>query len=348
MTAINVFDTLDMPTNYKPCKKWKSVDCFTSARHVFFSINRRKHLGLLALSTLLLIRSYFEYSDLHDLTVSAHPDTFWHTESNLSIRKAMVNETLSQDFAIVAACGRDVAAALGLFRKNLEAILALFRDYHVLIGESDSTDETPELLRNWSTYNTKIEVRTYENLQSSISNRIHRLAYCRNDLLDAAREKGLLKKAKYLLVIDIDVIANHIFSVENFLSNFKYDTRDWAVMTASQTEAYYDIWALRTRVVDYDCWAIISRFRSAHRKLAHKFFIEVHTKPIPYDHPLIEVRSAFGGFGVYQTRYLDGCRYEGFDSLSKEKCEHLSLHQCVILNGGRIFINPKFQNSVSH
>ena len=187
-------------------------------------------------------------------------------------------------------------------------------------------------------------MRTYGNLAATYStNRAHRIAYCRNDLLQIARRNKWITTAKFLLVMDIDMNANTVLTVESFLTNFEYDIRDWAVMTASQTKLYYDIWAVRSRTLDYDCWKVVDPLQ--HQDIARKIYINVHMKPIPRYFALISVRSAFGGFGIYQTAYLNNCYYEAFDERSKQKCEHVSFHDCVIRNGGQIFINPKFQNS---
>jgi hypothetical protein len=98
-----------------------------------------------------------------------------------------------------------------------------------------------------------------------------------------------------------------------------------------------------THTLNYDCWEVVDRLK--HQEIAQKMYVYVHMKPIPRNFGLIPVRSAFGGFGVYQTIYLNGCYYEAFDQITKQKCEHVSFHDCIISNGGRIFINPKFQNA---
>ncbi|CAF1472013.1 unnamed protein product, partial [Adineta steineri] len=129
------------------------------------------------------------------------------------------------------------------------------------------------------------------------------------------------------------------------LTNFHYNLNEWGAMTASQTIRYYDIWALRSTVVNYDCWKEISKYPQ-YSNLASKIYIDVHTKPIPKDYNLIPVQSAFGGFAIYQTRYLTNCTYDSFDNESVYgKCEHVSFNECVNRNGGKIFVNPAFQNS---
>jgi hypothetical protein len=267
----------------------------------------------------------------------------YYETPKISIRRAF-NVSLANDSVIVLACGRDVAEAVPIFRTNLYSILKLFKDYRVLLGESDSKDNTLMSFRHWKDEDSKIYVHTYGNLSTTYSkNRAHRIAYCRNDLLQTVQKNNWINEARFLLVMDIDINANPILTVENFLTNFEYDTRDWAVMTASQTKLYYDVWAVRTHTLNYDCWEVVDPLK--YNEIGRKMYVNVHTKPIPREFGLIPVRSAFGGFGVYQTVYLNGCYYEAFDQTIKQKCEHISFHDCVISNGGKIFINPKFQNA---
>ncbi len=306
-------------------------------------------VAIIIVQFLLLIKLSFDYNDLYSLANSAHPHTFWYVHdgiSKISVRRTS-NVSFVNDSVIVTACGRNVADALPVFRKNLYSILNVFRDYHILLGESDSKDKTLMSFRRWEKEDHRVHVYTYGSLTTTYStNRAHRIAFCRNDLLRTARQNNWLTKAKFLLVMDIDVNANSILTVDNFLTNFEYDMRDWAVMTASQTEAYYDIWAVKSHTLNYDCWEVVGSFK--HQEIARKIYIGVHTKPIPREMGLISVRSAFGGFGVYQTLYLNNCHYEAFDKTTRQKCEHISFHDCIISNGGKIFINPKFQNADGH
>ncbi|CAF5152118.1 unnamed protein product, partial [Rotaria magnacalcarata] len=59
----------------------------------------------------------------------------------------------------------------------------------------------------------------------------------------------------YYFVLDVDVTSTETFSVNNFLTNFIYPPSSWAAMTASQTDWYYDAWALRSwPTITYDFW----------------------------------------------------------------------------------------------
>ncbi|CAF3795947.1 unnamed protein product [Adineta steineri] len=76
---------------------------------------------------------------------------------------------------------------------------------------------------------------------SSDDNR--RIAHCRNYLLQHVRAN--FGWFDYYLVVNVDRASLPTFTVNNFLSNFIYPLLSWAIMTASQTDVYYDLWRLR-------------------------------------------------------------------------------------------------------
>lgn len=294
----------------------------------------------------LLLMLFANYNELYTLSNASLPDTFWHRyygKPAVGVRRS-ANMSLASESVLVMACGRNVETAIPGFQRNVYAIVKPFRNYRILLGESDSTDGTLSTMQQWRANDTRVHLYAHGNLSQTFSFlRTQRIAVCRNSLLENARKNNWMKEARFIFMMDMDINRNSILTLTNVLTNFEYDTRDWAVMTASQTKRYYDIWALRSDVVNYDCWKVVGTFRN--RELAAQKFIVVHTKPIPKDFGLIPVSSAFGGFGIYQTRYLNNCTYEGFDLIDREKCEHISFHECIVRNGGKIFINPRFQNS---
>lgn len=157
----------------------------------------------------------------------------------------------------------------------------------------------------------------------------------------------------YYFALDVDVTSAAIFNVDNFLTNFIYHVSSWAVMTASQTGFYYDVWALRsspTITYDFLVRARQESFFSIAWKSQITRFGGTHNLGIPSDHPLIEVESAFGGAAIYAAQYLsNACIYDGWLDrgwwLHREQCEHVSFNRCVRRNAGegKIFINPKFR-----
>jgi hypothetical protein len=238
---------------------------------------------------------------------------------------------------IVLACSRNVESKVDNYRKHIEPILDLFHpSSRLLIFESDSDDKTAQKLHQWS----RAQVYAHGQLKRQYPSRTDRLALCRNTLLSKARHFA----PDYILVTDLDIFAT---SVPSFLTNFRYDPKDWSVMTASSSAAYYDIWALRTlsdSVMNYDVWHRMWDLQKSSNKYCSAAFtgliIGIHQKHISIEHDLIEVRSAFGGAGLYKANSTYGCLYDGRNTT----CEHVPFHLCMRdKNRARIFINPAFQ-----
>jgi hypothetical protein len=126
-------------------------------------------------------------------------------------------------------------------------------------------------------------------------------------------------------------------------------------MTASQTDFYYDLWALRTwptMSFDYIKYSRqASLFSIAWQSNIDKLF-SIHNKGIPRHHPLIEVQSAFGGAAIYNAKYLSPeCIYNGWMNQGlwffRQQCEHVTFNQCVRRKAGdaKVFINPMFETT---
>jgi len=236
----------------------------------------------------------------------------------------------------VLATARNVEANIDNFRKHIEPIVDLFHpSSRILICESDSTDKTVEKLYEWP----RAQVYRYGNISKSYPDRSNRIAFCRNKLLNITHRII----TDYILVVDLDIFVT---SISTFISNFRYDTGDWSVMTATTRGSYYDIWALRTlsdSILNFDVWHRIWDIQRNNNKYCSKSvtdqIIGIHQKAIPIEHDLIEVRSAFNGAGLYKTNVTYGCKYSGANST----CEHVPFHLCIReKNQARIFINPAF------
>jgi len=76
-------------------------------------------------------------------------------------------------------------------------------------------------------------------LQTKITSRIERIAFCRNKYL---AELNYNKNIDYVVVADLDGINSRI-TKNSVLTCWKRD--DWDVCTANQIGPYYDIYALR-------------------------------------------------------------------------------------------------------
>jgi hypothetical protein len=236
---------------------------------------------------------------------------------------------------LLLSTGRDVEGNIESFRKRTEAIVDLFHpSSRILICESDSSDKTVDKLYSWP----RAQVYQYGKMSKKYPDRPQRIAFCRNKLLNISHELT----ADYLLMVDLDMFSS---SISSLISNFRYNPDDWSVMTTSSS-TYYDIWALRTlsdSVMNYDVWDRATKILRNEKQYCPDTvvpqIIGVHQKPIPAEHGLIEVRSAFNGAGLYRANLTHGCQYSGAGGT----CEHVPFHLCMReKNGARIFINPAF------
>ena len=259
--------------------------------------------------------------------------------SNLSRDNLL--QTLRSLRLVVVACAYNVEKEVAKFRIHVEKIVDLFDESsRILIFESDSSDDSLATLRRWS----RAKIFTGHKLKPTIPDRSERIAYCRNVLLDKAREFN----PDYLLTLDLDMFAG---GVATFLSNFDYDMNDWSAMTGNVQGSYYDIWALRTLSdsnLNFDVWhrvwaLIRDPFKYCGQAVTDQV-IGIHQKPIPIDRDLLEVRSAFSSAGLYKMNSTNNCYYSGANTT----CEHVPFHLCMReKNQARIFINPRFCINVS-
>jgi glycosyltransferase involved in cell wall biosynthesis len=242
------------------------------------------------------------------------------------------NVTPKLSSVVLIGTARNIESHLPKTFDNIKIICDCFEKSNVIIYENDSTDKTLQLLQNWAKERPNAEIITEKNVPGM---RTHRLAHGRNIVMNKALELN----PEYVVVMDLDDV-NNLLTKDAFMSSFTYPDVDWAVMTANQSEVYYDLWALRTYDdwMPFDCWAC-TKNDTVENCVNSRF------KKIDRESPLISVKSAFGGLGIYKTKYLDGCKYDGGKD-NFELCEHASFHDGILKNGGKIYINPKMINCV--
>jgi hypothetical protein len=204
-----------------------------------------------------------------------------------------------------------------------------FNDYSVIIYENDSSDRTREILNH-----NKLDNYHYifeDNVNEP--KRTKRLEHGRNIVLDKVREINKDNYYHYLIILDMDNVNNDGKFVETIDSCFVTD--DWDVMAANQEGLYYDLWALRNKDLNHDCWYE----HGDGKNICSDIKINYSSGK------LIEADSAFGGGAIYKLSSIPNeCRYNGVHENGNEKCEHVDFNKCIKNNGGKIYINPDFIN----
>jgi glycosyltransferase involved in cell wall biosynthesis len=246
----------------------------------------------------------------------------------------------SQKKLVIASAVRDCSSHLRGVFYNIERIAERFEDVRVIFVESDSSDDSLQVLEKIKeSSKLNVEVFSLGRLEEQFKSRTDRISYARNVYLEIAESSGY----DYLLVLDSDDISTESINVDGLMSCFNYD--DWDMMTANQPEGYYDIWALRHETfMPYDCWDKVMKrdpgvsYRDAVNEYVNKSFFKINEDEEP-----IRVKSAFGGAAFIKIDSIQGSRHMGHYPDGRPICEWVPF--CSNLNN--IFINPKFVNSTT-
>lgn len=230
--------------------------------------------------------------------------------------------------------------------KNIDRIGGLFKSYSCVFVESDSSDNSLEILEEYSKKNDKIYVASLGKLEPRIQSRTLRIATARNAAINICEQKGLMDSHDFYIQLCVDDVMAQEMDLDAVLSCFKYDLESWDVMTANQN-TYYDLWTLRKEGwLNYDCWYEVHR-RPPYMSLedAKNIFVGSRFIKIPKDYGLIEVDSAHGGISIFKTSIAKGCRYRGYNVENNfEESDIISFCQDVKAKGGKIFINSELIN----
>ena len=110
---------------------------------------------------------------------------------------------------IISATIKNEAKNLKKFFKIIDDIIFKFNDYFLIFVESDSSDKSSIILKNYL-LNRKGKLITC-NLNNKF-NRIKSLEISRNKYLDYIKNENILLKFDYLFVIDVDGVNNNLNS----------------------------------------------------------------------------------------------------------------------------------------
>lgn len=229
------------------------------------------------------------------------------------------------------------------FFENVKKISKLFTDVKCIIVESNSTDNTIDILKD-----VKKNIYDFDGYSMGVissNSRTDRIATSRNYYLDIVETQYL--DYDYLLVMDANQTNIDVIDDKAIESNFQHN--GWDMMCANQSILYYDLWALRhDYLMPDDCWTKIwnkPSFMSIED--AKNIWLTSRFINIPSNHPPIKVESAFGGSAFIDISKIKGARHTGITRHGTEICEWVEF--CRSLNNGnsKIFINPKFINQQS-
>ena len=244
---------------------------------------------------------------------------------------------------LVTGIARDVAKILPKEIIRIEKKMNnIFELVNFLVIESDSKDNTKKVLEDIKNKRNNFNYKSLGITESTLPNRIQRLAFCRNTYVKEIRENKLYNNIDFVALVDFDIKNNRLRlnELKKLISE-----HNWSAIFANQTGLYYDIYALRKKGwVENDCFTEYMQFSmSMSSQDAKELAIWSKMRKIRKNSPLIPVDSAFGGLGIYRKNIFMKFDY----SLSPEQLhesEHVSLHKKITDSNGLLFIAPNMTN----
>jgi glycosyltransferase involved in cell wall biosynthesis len=258
-----------------------------------------------------------------------------------------MRKPISQAEILIAGPARNNADTLATEVSTLLSSVAGFKKSYCLVVESDSTDTTLDYLERLQKALPSFDYISLGHLAKKMPKRTERLAFARNRILEEIRNNPKYAAVDYVVMADLDGI-NRSITREKIEACWQL-TPPWDVITAIQSERYYDIWALRHPDWNpIDCFTQRSRLEPViGKEAANNLAVKAKQVVLPST-GMIEVDSAFGGLGIYKRDALLAGRYIGLDDAGNEACEHISFHTDLRKAGYRIFINCALVNSAHH
>lgn len=246
---------------------------------------------------------------------------------------------------------------------NLRRLLNASSDFKVeliYLVESDSKDDTVNVLRRLSHELNNFHFMTLGELQQEIPDRISRIRFCRNQYVEELRKSAV--GIDYVVVADLDGMNSRITKT-GFNSSFMRS--DWSAVLANQLGGYYDLLALRHQEwcpndiltelrqeqekIDTSHINIFSFFKRFDRRLefdqARKKAIYSKMRKIKISSDWIEVLSGFGGLGIYRFELFQNFDYSLQAGDLPHESEHVAFSKKIVQSGGKVFINPRMINN---
>jgi len=260
---------------------------------------------------------------------------------------------IEQSTIIVCSIVRNAENGL---RRNVPVIREFckkFADYHIVIYENDSIDNTKAILGAWEEDDKEHVAVIMDVLGAELTiplenkvasnpffsrSRIEKMAKLRNQYMRYIDEKKM--EADYLMVVDLDVAQ---LDLDSILSSFGQGVPEWDAVTAygyslgpTLKRRYHDTYALtelgKERLPQTES-IILENARRFAKILKGEDWVSVY--------------SAFGGLSIYRFEKIKGLKYQVLDnedSRVEVHCEHFSLYKQMWDRGiSRVFINPKMK-----
>jgi hypothetical protein len=229
-------------------------------------------------------------------------------------------------------------------KARIEYIAKHFKEYKIIIFENDSTDNSRELVENWSNINNNVilldcchlencdcKLKTKKGYEygSFSSERFGKMALYRQEYLNYLLYN--LNHYDYMLVIDFDLDGN--VNIDGLFDSL--NKSDWGGIFCNGQAPIYGTLGFKTITYDSLANVFVEDDYNTINFNALKKYIDMNSK-IDYEKThFLEVKSSFNGYGIYKIKNLSDCSYIGNNNI----CEHINLAKCLHDKGEKLFVN---------
>ena len=227
------------------------------------------------------------------------------------------------------------------FIKIVSNLSKIYKDYYIIIVESDSTDNTISKIKK-ITKNYKCELCCLNT--KKIKFRTSRLSIARNKILEIIKKNKKLNKFDDLILLDSDYI-NKLITPDKIFRTISEAPKDWVGIFPNQTFFYYDLWGLRIKkFYDFDCFSQLKKYAKkispshAYYKTIFKNFFLINS----FKKRFIKVKSAWGGMGIYKLKYALKSKY---NSNNGQNNEIVYFNKMITRSNKKLYIDRKLINS---
>ena len=272
---------------------------------------------------------------------------------------------------IFAGCARDCSEFLPKSLDNIKHYSSLFRQSYSIVIENGSSDSTKEILKE---NQSKNDIYLFCDEFNKISNRTQRLESARNLIIKTIKQNENIANCDLFILMDLDDIGTYRINDDDILNaiSFLFSEKNIAGVFSNQLGGYYDMWSLRDKkYCDVDIWVEVFKFlmknknyseqiTRKHLEDAKKIILDKYTLSFNRDHSPIQVKSAFGGFGIYKMKSVleNSEKYKGsqiLNLISKDnknatmkyqKCEHVNFNEGLVSKGNKLYVLPYLINGI--
>lgn len=256
---------------------------------------------------------------------------------------------------IITGLARNIENKIKKNIDNCVLIGSFFSEYKIIIFENDSNDDTRNIIKNIQSENKNVILIECENdcrfnernlydYGIMNNNRINRMAFYRNIYLYYIYK--YYPEYDYVFVIDFDI--DGIIPISGIHHALRFD-QDWSCICANGRSSIPGTFGCMDTM--YDAMAYCNTFSDIEDSKTSKSFMRLFYKYLNLlyisqksdNNRYISVYSAFNGFCIYRLSDIYNIYYKyGYN------CEHISLHEQLIKNGKKIWIDMNLCIYVGH